>query len=123
MVIELSPIQHVPPPIALPRDCYFLQTSILAGSEYYQFQDLDRNALDVGTTLTLIAEPANPHDQYAVRVQLVSIHLGYLPRTSNHIVSLLLQQGAPLQARVAWLNHESDPPLTLHVLLKKDPQT
>ncbi len=67
-MIDLSPIQEVPPPITIPDNSYRLQTSSLAGPQDYQLHDGALLQLDLGTELTLIAEPANPHDKYPARV-------------------------------------------------------
>lgn len=113
------PLQTIPLPVPIPADHYLIQTSPLAGAAYHADDEILRE-LQPGAPLTLIAEPANPHDRYAVRVQCGQHHLGYLPRKSNHIVSRLLQQACPLTAQVAWTSPDSDPPMSLHVLLKKD---
>ena len=67
-MIDRSPIQEVPPPITIPDDSYRLQTSSLAGPQDYQLHDGALLQLDLGTELTLIAEPANPYDKYPARV-------------------------------------------------------
>jgi len=105
------------PPLPAPENAYRLQTSPLHGAAHY----VDAAALAIlkpGDPLDLVAEPFNPHDKHAVRVHLHDRHIGYLPRHSNHVVSRLLRQGAPLRAEVAWLAPDLDPhlPLTLHVL-------
>ena len=105
-----------------PENAYRLQTSALSGSEYYA--DLAALAiLKPGDPLAHVAEPFNPHDKYAVRVHLNGRHIGYLPRQSNHVVSRLLRQGAPLRAEIAWIapDLDSQRPLTLHVLWDKAP--
>lgn len=108
------------PPLPAPENDYRLQTSPLRGSGHHaDFASLA--ILKPGDALELVAEPYNPHDCYAVRVHLDGRHIGYLPRQSNHVVSRLLRQGAPLRAEVAWLASDLDfhTPLTLHVLWPK----
>lgn len=118
--LRLPPVKHTQPsqpPLPLPAGTYRLQTSPLRGYAYRG--DLAHlHSLKVGDELTLCAEPANPHDKYAVRVHHRDQHIGYLPRESNHVVSRLLRQGAPLRAVIAWIDSGSDLnlPLTLHVL-------
>lgn len=99
------PIQN-PPPSSFRPHSYRLQTSRLAGISHYDFGDI-AGQIQLGHRLTLIAEPKNPHDRYAVKVYWMSRPIGYLPRTSNHVVSRLLLQGAPLTAEVAELIEES----------------
>ncbi len=111
------PVAASQAPHPLPAGAYRLQTSPLRG--YVHHGDLAHLlSLKIGDTLTLHPEPANPHDRYAVRVHHGERHIGYLPRESNHVVSRLLRQGAPLRAAVAWIDPSSDfqVPLTLHVL-------
>jgi hypothetical protein len=118
--IYLTPVKHTQPsqpPQPLPQGSYCLQTSPLRGYAYRG--DLAHlHSLKVGDELTLCPEPANPHDKYAVRVHHRDLHIGYLPSTSNHVVSRLLRQGAPLRAVVAWIDSGSNLqlPLSLHVL-------
>lgn len=118
MVINHPERKHVDLPQALSADSYCLQTSSLAGAEYYQFEEI-APFLKVGAELQLIAEPANPYDKYAVRVHFQEHHLGYLPRASNHVASRLLRQGAPLTAKIAYLYYQDRRPMSLHVLMKK----
>ena len=119
MVIDLpTGLSHPPPP---EPDDYRLQTSPLRGFIHHG-NAADLAILKPGDPLELVAEPYNPHDRHAVRVHLHGRHLGYLPRESNHVVSHLLRQGAPLKAEVAWLCPQLNPhlPLTLHVLWPRE---
>ncbi|MCP5536321.1 MAG: HIRAN domain-containing protein [Akkermansiaceae bacterium] len=120
MIIQVQPQANSQPPVPLPEDVYRLQTSRLAGFNYYG-QDIWLHQMKLGEELTLVAEPANPYDQYAVRIHWQDKHIGYLPRTSNHVVSRLLRQGAPIKAAIAWLDprQERGTPMTLHVLAPK----
>jgi hypothetical protein len=104
-------------PQPLPPGAYCLQTSALRG--YAQRGDIAHfHSLKIGDELTLCPEPANPYDEYAVRIHHRDRHIGYLPRESNHVVSRLLRQGAPLRAVIAWVDPTENfqLPLTLHVL-------
>lgn len=105
------------PPQALPAGVYRLQTSPLRGYSHHGDYALLAE-LRIGEELSLVPEPANPHDRYAVRVHHGDDHIGYLPRESNHVVSRLLRQGAPLRAIVAWIDPTPNPqlPLSLHIL-------
>lgn len=107
----------LPPVPSLASGTYWLQTSPLRGYDHYG-DPVHLATLRLGERLTLQAEPANPHDTYAVRVHHQGRHIGYLPRESNHVVSRLLRQGAPLGALIAWLDPAGNPqlPLTLHVI-------
>ena len=127
MLIGNTEPDHVPAPIQIPKGNYRLQTSRIAGLEHHHINLLTA-PLEIGSELTLLAEPANPHDKYAVRIQHKDALLGYLPRTSNHVVSRLLRQTCPLTAQVAYLSRspgdhhahlDSITHLSIHILLKK----
>jgi len=107
-----------PPPVPTPKGYYRLQTANLAGFHYYADSEW-LEQMELGEPLTLIPEPANPHDRYAVRVHWKNQHIGYLSQDSNQIVSRLLRQGAPISAVIAWLTigDNSSHPLTMHVLM------
>jgi hypothetical protein len=118
--IVATPLKHTQPsqaPQPLPQGVYRLQTSRLRAYAYYG-ETAHLHTLKVGDPLTLCAEPANPHDKYAVRVHHQDRHIGYLPRESNHVVSRLLRQGALLRGVIAWIDPGDNLqlPLTLHVL-------
>jgi len=127
MIIDSSIPNKVPPPVPIPHDHFRLQTSRIAGIEHHHINQIPDD-LEPGVELALNPEPANPHDKYAVRIQYKDNLLGYLPRTSNHIVSRLLRQGAPLTAQVAYLSKSpSEIPtilpvindISIHILLRK----
>lgn len=110
-------LQLSPAPLPLPSGAYRLQTSPLRG--YAHRGSLAHfHTMKLGDALTLCAEPANPHDKYAVRVHHLGQHIGYLPQGGNQVASRLLRQNAPLRAVIAWLDSGPDLqlPLTLHVL-------
>jgi hypothetical protein len=88
-----------------PRPGYRLQTSPIRGY-HYRCEPADLTRLSVGATLTLAAQPDNPHDPYAVCVFQGSKHIGYLPRENNHHVSRLLRQGARLTATINSIHPE-----------------
>ncbi len=85
-----------------------LQVSPLAG---FQFHEAPRvwDRLSVGDALTLVREPDNPFDARAVRVEWRGHKLGHLPRVENAAASQLLDRGARLCARIAWLRDHPDP--------------
>jgi len=75
----------------------------LAGVDHHDAQAC-WPTLAAGQKLTLVREPANPHDAQAVRVDAASGCLGYLPRAQNHKVAQALDAGTPLQARLTGLS-------------------
>src|ERR1017187_2829611 len=60
-------------------------------------------------TLALVAEPDNPHDPRAVRLDFGDMHVGYVPRDHNTIIATLLAQGAPLECRIVAITLEAEP--------------
>ena len=79
-----------------------VQNSPLAGFRYYEGRGVLAD-MKIGDRLDLVAEPDNPHDASAVRVQWRGHILGYVPRAENATVSRQLARGAPLEARVTHL--------------------
>jgi len=79
-----------------------VQSSPLAGFRHYEAPNLWQD-IRQGDALTLVREPANAHDRNAVRVEWRTFKLGYVPRAQNEAVARLLDQGAPLAARVSRL--------------------
>ncbi len=67
-----------------------LQTSPVRGHRYHDGPKII-NRLRRGDQLTLISEPENPYDEFAVRVEWHGKKLGYLPRENNHRVSRMLR--------------------------------
>ena len=103
---------------ALPRDArtaarkrYILNRCFVAGLRYYRGVTLvAEGGVKPGDALRLIAQPENPHDEFAVEIYHAAsgVKLGYVPRTENAHLSRLLTQGAVLEARVAQVNSEAD---------------
>jgi hypothetical protein len=58
--------------------------------------------LRVGDQLNLIQDHDMPQDPNAVAVEIYDrIHIGYVPRPENKHIAWLLDQGIPLQCRIA----------------------
>lgn len=70
---------------------YFLHCYI-AGLQYYEVLEVWKK-LEIGQPLELIPEPDNRYDEHAVIVAFGDKKLGYLPRSQNKAISLLLQAG------------------------------
>lgn len=71
----------------------------IAGLPYYQARDI-LPTLHPGMALQLVAEPDNPHDEFAVEMFYGTHKLGYVPRSDNRHISRLLRQGVPVVAEV-----------------------
>ncbi len=79
----------------LQNECYFIHLFLhcyIAGLQYYEVLEVWKK-LEIGQRLELIPEPDNRYDEYAVIVAFGDKKLGYLPRSQNKTVSLLLQAG------------------------------
>ncbi len=63
-----------------------LQRSPVAGFQYHQGEAI-WPLLMVGTSLSLVREPENPHDPRAVRIDWQGQKLGYMPRIDNAAAS------------------------------------
>lgn len=85
-----------------------VQSSPLAGFSHYEAK-ANFDAIKVGDELTLIREPDNPHDVYAVRVEWHGVMLGYLPRSENRAVANEMDRGGKIEARVARLRQDPNP--------------
>lgn len=84
------------------KSTYILHCYI-AGLQYYQALEVWKE-LQIGDSLQLLPEPDNIHDEYAVIVAYKNKKLGYLPRSQNKAISLILSGGHDaFQARVQSL--------------------
>ena len=80
-----------------------IQDAPLAGSLYYDASAVwDR--IKVGDRLTLVREPANPHDIHAVRLEWHGRMLGYVPRRDNSDLARQMDHGARVEARITELH-------------------
>lgn len=85
-----------------------VQSSPLAGFQFYGGKAL-WNEMKVGDALTLVREPANPHDANAVRVEWRGHALGYVPRRENRTVARQMDRGGNLEARISKLLEHRNP--------------
>lgn len=85
-----------------------VQTSPLAGFQYYGGKIL-WDEMREGDRLTLVREPGNRHDPYAVRVEWRGTKLGYLPRSDNRAVAAEIDKGTPIGARIGRLSRDPNP--------------
>lgn len=85
-----------------------VQSSPLAGFQYYGGKIL-WDEMHEGDTLTLIREPDNPHDRFAVRIEWRGQKLGYLPRAENQAVAEEMDRGTAIGARIGKLVKDPNP--------------
>ena len=81
----------------------------LAGFTYYDGLDVIES-LKLGTPVTLISEPENPHDADAVAIYFRETKLGYIPQAKNSFISNLLYfgYGDILEAKITCHNPEAN---------------
>ena len=93
---------------AQPATRILVQSSPVAGFQFHEGKQV-WDQLKVGDALTLVREPANPHDTRAVRVEWNGHMLGYVPRAENDAVARQLDRGNKLEARIVRLTRHRDP--------------
>ena len=76
-----------------------VQHAPLAGFVYYDGLALWER-MKKGDRLTLVREPANPHDRNAVRLEWQGHMLGYGPRKDNADIARQMDHGARPDARI-----------------------
>ena len=91
----------------------------IAGFTHYDGLELI-DKLKLGTVVTLAAEPENPYDPEAVLVLYNNTKLGYIPKTKNEFLSLLLYFGFSdiVEAKINKINLQEYPDIGIIVKLK-----
>lgn len=82
----------------------------VAGFQYWDGA-LVLEELKVGDALEIVPEPDNPQDANAVALRFGGVKLGYVPKESNELISLLCFYGHQdvLEARVQQVDREAAP--------------
>ena len=96
-----------------------LTTCKIAGFTYYDGIDvLDK--LQVGTPVTIKAEPDNPYDPEAVVIYFKDTKIGYIPRTENRTIHWLLYFGHEdiLEAKINKRNLDTHPEDQFGIVVK-----
>lgn len=93
-----------PAPAVQPGRRILMNDFAIAGYQYYDGPAALR-CLTAGATLSLQAEPANPHDSFAVAIFHEAAKLGYVPRFCNRHISRLLEGLVSL----AWVVERVNP--------------
>ncbi|HEV7800724.1 MAG TPA: HIRAN domain-containing protein [Burkholderiales bacterium] len=84
-----------------------VQHAPLAGFVYYDGQAVWER-MKSGDRLTLVREPANPHDTNAVRLEWQGRMLGYVPMRDNPDLARQMDHGARVEARITDLNRSAN---------------
>ncbi|WP_374486489.1 HIRAN domain-containing protein [Zoogloea sp.] len=96
------------PPATAQQVRILVQSSPLAGFQYYGGKIL-WDEMREGDALTLVREPDNAHDRYAVRVEWRGQKLGYLPRAENRAVAEEMDRGSAIGGRIGKLAKDPNP--------------
>lgn len=80
----------------------------IAGFRYHEGLEI-MPYLQPGELVDLTAEPGNPHDPCAVRIEHKRSRIGYVPRACNQRLSELLQADVTLYAQIARANADALP--------------
>lgn len=82
----------------------------IAGFQYHEGA-LALGKLKPGKKLKLVAEPDNPYDPNAIRIERKGVHLGYVPRTHNALLAQMLHFGHTdvVECRVMQVNKQATP--------------
>ena len=91
---------HNGTPITVPeRREIYLKYVRIAGWNYREDIENAFDELETGTRLTLRREPANEHDELAIKVLSPSgIMIGYVPRYNNAVIARLMDIGKDFYA-------------------------
>ena len=91
---------------ATPKRFTKLTTLKVAGLQYGECSDSIFNNSDV---LTLVREPHNPYDKYAVVIYKEKQKVGYIPRTNSRIIASLIDAGEKIEAKVRYFHPHKEP--------------
>lgn len=94
-----------------------LDTFVLAGGQYYDLKNIIEE-IELNQELSLIAEPENEHDEYAVQVYWDKHLLGYLSRARNSIIHNMLINDLNLYGLVTRINKNFSTQLEFDIYLQ-----
>jgi hypothetical protein len=80
----------------------------VAGFQYHEGVAI-REKLRSGNQVSLVAEPQNPFDAQAVRIEFEGRQIGYLPQSQNTVIFNLLEQGAPIRGKIVEVDPDAEP--------------
>lgn len=89
----------------------------VAGANYYDLP-LVFDQLKIGTPLALTPEPDNRYDEHAVALYFDTHKLGFVPRSDNRALALLLKAGVDVfEVRIQTLDPHAQPAQQVRVVL------
>lgn len=108
LLSTLAILALTPAASAAPRLRVLVQRAPLAGFTYHEAPALWQQ-LRAGDRLTLQREADNPHDARAISVLWQGHKIGYLPRAENDAVSVAMDAGTEVDARIGERIEHADP--------------
>ncbi len=94
-------------PVHAAQDIVLLEAA-MAGFRYHEGPKVWGH-MRSGDLLVLRREPDNAHDTVAVALHWGGYKIGYLPRTDNLVIANMLDQGAPIFARISRKRRSARP--------------
>ena len=74
-----------------------------------QYGELPKHPFLADERVTLIRQPNNDYDKYAVAIYYMGMHVGYIPRTNSRIIASMLDAGVVLRAHVRYYDANKEP--------------
>jgi hypothetical protein len=90
-----------------PRRILLLE-SPLSGCQYHRAEGV-WDFLRIGEALRLVREPLNQHDPNAIAVYFKNDRLGYVPRSENRALAVMMDHGEEIRGHVTRLINDADP--------------
>jgi len=92
----------------------------VAGVKFYNLHKVSHK-MNEGDSVQLVLEPTNKYDEFAVRVQLDDVMLGYIPKAFSEGVSKAIASGKTLSAKISYLRPELEPWNALNIEIEEEP--
>ncbi len=74
--------------------------SIIAGTSYLNLTEIEKEIIIKETELTLLREPENEYDKFAIKLVFKNQKLGYIPKSKNQTIARLMDAGKQFYAKV-----------------------
>lgn len=86
-----------------PETRYLLNKFAVAGFCFYEGED-KLEQMVVGEKITLVTDPENEYDDHAIELHWQNIKIGFVPRSDNHHLFRLIEQGVSLECTIEEIN-------------------
>jgi|GEM_PF-2921734 len=74
-----------------------------------QYGELPKHPFLAGEEVTLMRQPDNCYDKYAVAIYYMGMHVGYIPRTNSRIIASMIDAGVVLRAHIRYYDANKEP--------------